>query len=49
MLTSKVRESNLEYLRILSMIFIVAWWGGDASDSKWDFCFSNDTGVKNRC
>lgn len=24
MLTSKVRESNLEYLRILSMIFIVA-------------------------
>ena len=24
MLTSKVRESNLEYLRILSMIFIIA-------------------------
>ena len=24
MLTSKVRESNLEYLRIISMIFIVA-------------------------
>ena len=32
MLTSKVRESNLEYLRILSMVFIVAghsvWHGG---------------------
>lgn len=53
--TSKLRESNLEYLRILSMIFIVAGHsvlhggGGDASDSKWDFCFSNDIGVKNRC
>lgn len=40
--TSKLRESNLEYLRILSMIFIVAGHsvlhgGGDASDSKWDF------------
>ena len=21
--------------------------GGDASDSKWNFCFYNDTGVKN--
>lgn len=53
--TSKLRESNLEYLRILSMIFIVAGHsvlhggGGDASDSKWNFCFYNDTGVKNWC
>lgn len=53
--TSKLRESNLEYLRILSMIFIVAGHsvlhGGVEMPltSKWDFCFSNDIGVKNRC
>lgn len=40
--TSKLRESNLEYLRILSMILLLqdtqcCMGGGDASDSKWDF------------
>jgi hypothetical protein len=55
MLTSKVRESNLEYLRILSMIFIVAGHsvlhGGVEMPLTVNgiFCFCNDTGVKNWC